>query len=299
MQREPISWSRARRIFGDVQPPEKVTESQFDGFDDRLAAMAKTPQDKIDLGDLWYYHHDLAYVELQPELFAYLMPVCLMDWHVTLHANGAASHGDSELHYGLHKGKILERMVTEEQREAIFDFFCDSFLERIDKERGFVYEGEKTPAYAWMMRFNSLGLIMPGIARVWEPWWRIETPGQAVSVIQYCSGLLYFEGENPLFERWTPKHGGGGPYLAEHDSHILDAGWLTENILFLAEALTPAYVESKVREAARRLEGEPEQETARGIEAELPQQLEVVELTVEQLLKDLEGREFMRLREDR
>ena len=116
-------------------------------------------------------------------------------------------------------------------------------------------------------------------------------------MVQYCSGLLYFEGENPLFGRWTPKRGGGGPYLAEHDSHILDGGWLTENILFLAETLTSDYIERKVREAVRRLDGEPEHEKARLIEQALPQQLPVVELTVEQLLVDLEGHQFVKLRD--
>ena len=296
--REPITWNRARRIFGDAAPPEKVTQRQFDGFDDVLERLAQTPQERIDFGDLWYYHHDLAYQELQPELFAYLMPVCLMDWHFSLQNNDAASHGDSELHYGLVKGRILERMVTAEQRELIFEFFRDSFLERIDRERGFDCKGEDATAHAWLLRFNSLGLIMPGVERVWTPWWRLETPGQAVAAIEYCSGLLYFEGDNPLFGRWTPKYGGGGPYLAEHDSQILDGGWLAENILFLADTLTPEYVERKLGEAVDRLAGEPEHETARSIEKALPEQLPAVELTVEQLLVDLEGGTLATLRED-
>ncbi len=298
MQREAITWARARRIFGDAGPPRQVTQHQFDGFDDVLARLAKTPQQEIDFGDLWYYHHDLAYQQLQPDLFAYMMPVCLMDWHLSLQANGAASHGDSELHYGLAKGKILERMVSPEQRERIFDFFRDSFLERIDQERGFDCRGESARAHGWLMRFNSLGLIVPDIERIWAPWWTLEAPGQAVSILEYCSGLLYFEGENPLFGGWTPKHGGGGPYLAENDSQILDGGWLTANILFLAETLTPQYVERKVREAVRLLEGEPEHEEALAIEQGLETQLPVVELTVEQLLQDLEGRKYLQLHED-
>ena len=64
-----------------------------------LHKLAQTPWEKIDFSDLWYYHHDLAYVELQPELFAYLFPVCLMDWHMTLLQNVSCSHGDSEFRY--------------------------------------------------------------------------------------------------------------------------------------------------------------------------------------------------------
>ena len=79
-----IDWQRARRIFNYPKPPSSVLERQFDYFDDELQKLATTPYDEIDFGDLWYYHHDLAYVELQPEVFAYLFPVCLMDWHITL-----------------------------------------------------------------------------------------------------------------------------------------------------------------------------------------------------------------------
>jgi hypothetical protein len=170
-----------------------------------------TSQEQIDFGDLWYYHHDLPYVKLQPDLFDYLFPVCLMDWHDSLMRNVSCCHGDSEFHYGVHKGNIFERMVTPERRDAIFEFFRDSFLERLDAERGFTYSGMGTPAYGWMERFNSVGLIMPRIDLLWEPWWSLETPGRAMAALQYCSGLMYFEGENPLFGLFTKEGGGVAP----------------------------------------------------------------------------------------
>jgi len=74
-----ISWTRVRAIFNDPKLPEHIWQSQFDGFDEELQRLARTPYDEIDFSDLWYYHHDLAYVDLQPDLFAYLFPVCLMD----------------------------------------------------------------------------------------------------------------------------------------------------------------------------------------------------------------------------
>jgi hypothetical protein len=69
-----------RRIFGDPRPPVVVTEPQFDGFDEKLRRMARTRWEELDFSDLRYYHHDLACVELEPDLFDYLFPVCLMDW---------------------------------------------------------------------------------------------------------------------------------------------------------------------------------------------------------------------------
>src|SRR5580693_8717467 len=95
-----ISWERVRAIFGDADPPQQVWEKQFDYFNDELKRLAATSYRDIDRQDLWYYYHDLAYVELQPELFAYLFPVCLMEWHDTLMRNESCSRGDSEFHYG-------------------------------------------------------------------------------------------------------------------------------------------------------------------------------------------------------
>src|SRR4051794_19956218 len=78
--RGPIGWERARAIFGDPRPPRTVWERQFDYCDADLRRLATTPYDRIDFADLWYYYHDLAYVELQPDLFDYLFPACLVDW---------------------------------------------------------------------------------------------------------------------------------------------------------------------------------------------------------------------------
>src|SRR5688572_22236798 len=176
--RSKISWERARAIFGNAGPPAEVWESQFDYFDEALQRLAATPFQAIDASDLWYYFHDLAYVTLQPDLFAYLFPVCLMDWHHTLMRNEACSHGDAEFHYGLLRGNVLDKMLTPRQRESVFEFFRDGFLERLDAERGFAMPADRTTAFAWLQRFNSLALITPRIDLVWNPWWSIETPGR-------------------------------------------------------------------------------------------------------------------------
>lgn len=280
-----ISWERVRAIFGDPKPPKAVWELQFDYDDEALSRLARTPYDKIDFGDLWYYHHDLAYVELQPELFAYLFPVCLMDWHLTLIQNAPCSHGDSEFHYGVWHGKVFDKMMTTDQRVAVFDFFRDSFLVRLDAERGFLYSGSKTPAYGWMARFNSLGIIMPGIENIWNAWWAVETTGRAVAALQYCAGLMYLPWEdNPLFGKWTQSEGGGGPYLSHNDSHIHGAGWQSGNLDFVRNALTPKFVEERVINSVARLQGEPEEETAQRLIADLPKAKEAIELRISELL---------------
>ena len=278
-----ISWDRVRSIFGYPPPPKEVWEKQFDYCDDDLQRLAKTPWEEIDFSDLWYYHHDLAYSDLQPEVFAYLFPVCLMDWHETLLQNTSCSHGDSEFHYGVHSGRIFEKMVTAEQYAEIVEFFRDSFLIRLDKERGFVYEGSKTPAYGWIQRLNSFGIILPEIDVLWNAWWSLDTPGRAVAAIQYCSGLMYYEGENPLFAKWTPEYGGGGPYLWENDSMFHSEGWMADNLKFLRETLNTTFVIDRMSVAAQLLKNEPECELARRVQGDLESRLEIIESRVQEL----------------
>lgn len=274
-----INWGRACEIFENPQPPKTVWERQFDYMDDELKRLAKTPYKQMDFSDLWYYHHDLAYVELQPELFAYLFPACLMDWHHSLMRNESCSHGDSEFHYGIHHGKVFEKMLTPRQQEGVFEFFRDSFLERLDIERGFAQIRNKTPTVVWINRFNSLGVIIPKIEPIWNAWWSLDTPGRAIAAIQYCSGLMYFDGGNPLFEVW----GGIGPSLWVNDSQIYDTGWNDDNLNFLTTILTVDFVNEKVVNAVARLREEPEFEIAQQIENELPECQELIEERVNEL----------------
>ncbi|MCA9172516.1 MAG: hypothetical protein KDB23_32850, partial [Planctomycetales bacterium] len=143
----PITWERLRAIFGNPPIVKEVWERQFDYFDAELQQLGRTPYDQIEFGDLWYYHHDLAYVELQPELFAHLFPVCLMDWHCSLIANQTCAHGDSEFHKGVRQGDVFDEMLTTAQRMQVESVFRDSMLYRLDQERGFAFDGMHTPAF--------------------------------------------------------------------------------------------------------------------------------------------------------
>lgn len=113
---DPITWKRLKAIFDNPKPVEHVWQHQFDYDDGKLKELALTKHEEIDFGDMWYYHHDLAYMELQPELFKYLFPVCLMDWHQSLSANESCSHGDSEFHHGIIHGNVLDKMLTPTRR---------------------------------------------------------------------------------------------------------------------------------------------------------------------------------------
>lgn len=286
----PIGWERVRAIFGNANPPAQVWERQFDYNDDDLKRLAATPYREINRNDLWYYFHDLAWVELQPDLFDYLFPVCLMQWHDTLMRDEACSQGDSEFHSGMCRGQVFQKMLTPRQQAEVIDFFRDSFLQRLDAEPVAAQPSLVTHPYGWICRFNSLGLVAPRMDAIWEPWWRVETRGRAIAVLKYCSGLAYFEGENKLFGIETKHHGWIGPNLWENDSYLHDQGWLEPNLSFLRKVLSYDYLLNKVQEATDRLSNDPEHGLAEKLVADVVINRELVECRVAELPRLLAGK---------
>jgi hypothetical protein len=276
-------------LGGEAPKPQSVWEAQFDGFDKELRRMAALDWENIPDEDLWYYFHDLTYVELQPDLFRHLFPKCLRYWHETLFRNESVERGDSDFHRALVHGQIAEKMPSKTEREALYDFFRDAYLDRIEAERGFHYDQSDsgTSANAWILRFNSLGMVAPVIQRIWEPWWALDHPGKAVCAVMYSSGLVYLKGENPIYGVWTPEFGGGGPYLTEADTPIFHSAWRDDNLAFLRETISVNYIIHKLDQAALVLSDCPEAALARRVSVEARTRLDVIEIRIGDLLENL------------
>ena len=289
-----ITRDRMVRILGPAPRPQEVLEQQFDYNNDELGEMARMDWDRVPDDYLWYYFHDLAYVELQVDLFRHLFPACLRYWYDTLMRNEDASCGDSDLHYSLMRGQILEKMLSESERQSLYDFFRDGFLDRIESERGFAYEQSRDPmissgksANSWIFRFNSLGIVAPVIPQIWEAWWTLDHPGKAVCAVMYASGLVYLKSENPIYGVWTPWYGGGGPYLTEIDSPLFDWTWRTDNLSFLRETLSVDYVTQKLDEAASTLSDCHEAVLARRVADDARTRKDVIEIRIDDVLENL------------
>ncbi len=282
-----ITKERMIGVLGPAPRPKTVWEKQFDYGDVQLQELARRDWDDVPDKALWFYLHDLSYVHLQPDLFRYLFPACLKFWYDTLMRHEGASQGDAELHYALLHGDIMTKMMTEPERKRLLSFFVDGFIDRTDRDRGFDYVRPGIVWNAWIGRFNTLGIVAPIIPEIWRTWWSLDTPGRCVSAIKYASGLVYFSGENPIYQPWTCKDGGGGPYLTESDAGIFDRGWLEANLAFLQQTLTSDYIAERVSAAAANLSDEPEGGMAREIAADAQARLDVIALRIEALLANL------------
>lgn len=274
-------------VLGKSPKPTVVWQKQFDGFDETLRKLAMCDWDAVPESWFWEYFLDLSYMELQPDLFRHLFPSCLKFWHETLMRNDSASRGDADFHLGLVHGKILTTMMSEQESQRALDFFVDSFLDRVDLERGFIYERKSRSAYAWIERFNTLGIIGPIIPKIWTEWWMLDSPGKAVSAIMYASGLIYLEGENPIYLPWTKEEGGGGPYMTAMDASIFDHAWLASNLDFFRNTLTYEYLADQIALASIRLNDQPEVTMAQKIATDVRKRKGIIETRVSSMIKNL------------
>lgn len=256
---------RIMNILGKPSPPQTVWEQQFDGDQAELESLVSRDWKDIELGDIYIYFLDLMYVELQPDLFRYLFPICLYRWYESLMENKQDRQQEiyiydciETFYFAMGNGSRLQSMTSPNEREAIYAFFHDALIERIEVERGFFKTGDPIRDYDWIFRLYDVGVFVPVIDRIWTSWWSLDSPGKAVSAIIYASSLVYLEGENPIFD---PIFGYsyGEPYTICSGT---GGSWLIENSQFLEKTLNVEYIQTKLIEAAERLSTEPEGDIA-------------------------------------
>ena len=186
-----------RHIFGDEPPVLCVWETEFDYADAELKALEAKEWQQISEWDLSaYYVLNLVYNEpMQIELFRYLFPLCLAQWHETVLAGGYGDHFEESLMKALCRPYLWQEMMNASQRQQVRQFLLDTALQRMDNERGF------NNVLCWLAVFNTLGGAAPLIHSLWSRWWALDTPGKAVCAIQYAAHLIYPIEANPLWSQ--------------------------------------------------------------------------------------------------
>lgn len=262
-------------------PPSEITQEPLDGDPGhyaRLIALAEnalpSPRDFTD------YALDVCHMpEVQPELFAHLLPVCLAVWQHDLLHNHRSDYGGSveTFQSALARRPLLDEHLTPARRAAVLAYMRDALLDRIDREDSLSHAGQHATAYAWFYRLGAFAVIFPALESLWREWWRFETPGQAVAALQYASCLMYEDRHNPIFAPWTRDKGGGTPGLWETDGQTFDGGWRMENVLFFMDTVTPDYLEDAIDRAAARLDGVLDSPVPARMRADFPAQRPLLE----------------------
>jgi hypothetical protein len=236
----------ARRIaetFGNPCPPERVTEEQFDGQQQQLAALARKPWSEIAKQDVWYYQMDLAYVTpLQQDLFDYLFPAWLLMWREGHLSRMGGPYGETDFCHAVHHGKVFERMIAPDRRAQVYEWVADAYIEGVDGWGGSLDVNYSATGpddlHGPLWTFNALGQSMPIHSLFWDRLTTVETAGRAQWWLVFASGIAWKANECPFIPAWTKLGGGGGVYMTESGAGLYDIGYQPENLAFVRERLS-------------------------------------------------------------
>jgi hypothetical protein len=180
---------------------------------------------------------------------------CLRSWHEYLRNETFECPGFAELFYtALERKDTFAGILTDDQRQAVWEFMSGSILEEIDAQDCLRFEGYPSAPYRWIQALMTHGVIAPDIEHSWMDWWSVSTIGRAVAVVQYVSCLVYPKNVNPVFAPYTREKGGGPPCLWEFDGYSNDRSWKIQNVEFLQRLFgDPKVVISVIQQAVNRL----------------------------------------------
>lgn len=287
-----VTVGRIRALFGDAGPVKgEIWEEQFDHCDDELRQLARTTWDRLGDQSFWVYFHDLTYVKLQPELFRYLFPACLVIAQERLmEGKSGVCAGDSDFLKAL-SGDNWGTVCSAGQVEGVYEILTDGFLDRLDQQRGFnepetEFEvDDPSSKYNWIGRFHSLGYILPSIQSLWDRWWKFDTPGKAVAALEYAWCFASNEDEHDEIDRAIPSLVGPD---AEPDAGIYGRGWKPESVDFLRSRLTFEYLLEGAERAAAKLWNLPEERTANLVVQQARRRRDLVEERLPNYIKDVQ-----------
>lgn len=273
---------RMAAIFKHPKPPAQVTERQFDGCQEELEAVARTPWHELGDGSPWYYLMDLAYVDLQEDLFDYLFPGYLILWWEGQLSREGGPEGETDFYHALDQGGILEKMLDADRRAAVFEWMVDAYLEGVDAWSGqldVVYRSHGTAddLHGPLWSLHALGQSVPILPAIWPRLAEVSTAGRAQWWLVLATGLAFKENECPFVPKWTPLGGGGGIYALESAASIYGHGYLAPNQQVVRENLSVRFLGSKVEEAGPHLVHEHEREWASAVLAAIQEEPALLE----------------------
>ncbi len=247
------------RSYGRPKAPTDIWQKPFD-FDARhYARLCAIKDDDPDPGDLIDYAHDINYTEVQENLFAHLLPLCLLAWRTDLFANHNSKYCGYREYFATAIASrwdyLSGRLLVQQRAKAAEGFMRDCILDKIDCENALSHDGPWLSAYAWVGALGTYAVAFPSLGELWTRWWGFETAGHTIGGLQYISSLMYEERDNPIFTPWTPTEGGGPLWPWETEGFIYDQGWNAANVEFLRKTLTLDYVHDALERAVRALDG--------------------------------------------
>ena len=246
---------RLAEIFGHPQPPAKVTQKQFDGFQTELEELSRKPWHEIGRDDYWYYLLDLCYVPLQQDLFDYVFPAFLIRWWEGQLNRMGGPESETDFYRAIEHGECFYSRMSDARREAVYAWMTDAYVEGIDAWSGSLSvthsSGGPDDLHGPMWSLHALGQSVPIIPAIWDQLCQIRTAGRAQFWLVLIAGIAFPPNACPWVPPWTPTEGGGGVYAIGSCADI-GHGYLSTNLEFIKSRATAELLASLLNTAVAR-----------------------------------------------
>lgn len=257
---------RIREIFGNPTPPAKVTEAQFDDFQDYLEKTASKPWHEIDQEDYWHYLLDLKYQPLQQDLFDYLFPAFLIKWWEGMQNRTGGPEAETDFYAAIDGGNVINQMMNNERQKQVLHWMVDAYMDSVDSWSGHLSVSYSAlgpdDLHGPLRAFNALGQSVPITRAILEGLSDLSSVGRAQWWLVFCSGIIWEHNKCPAVQPWTMQGGGGGIYATFSDSSIYTHGYLPENLSAFCELVSYDLLVSMLEQTAQILPTFPHGEWA-------------------------------------
>lgn len=246
-----LTVQKLRVELGFPQAPETIWQQPFDYIPGHCERIVKNGSN-ANYSDLTEYFLDYQYMEVQLDLFRFILPIAVEAWADKL-LSDQPTWVFHEMWQAFDRRPPYPEYLTAKQYAALNNHFAQSMLLRMARENSLVFQGSEASPYEWMSQLASMIFLFPVVEQIWDDWWTLETEWQAVCGLQWWSGFMYDRNESPIFGAYSAKHGGGNcsPYETEH-VQIRPAN--TDNALFLKSKLNLKLAEVQILKCCDRLE---------------------------------------------
>lgn len=270
---------RLLKALGNPLPPKEVWQKPFDyipGHCERIVERGS----EASLSDLNEYFLDYQYMDVQRDLFAFVLPIAVEKW---AHSVMAGDDPLPEMFQALDRRPLYPEYLTEKQFSALGSYMASILRDRMKMESKLSFRGSGASPYSWTQQLANLTYFFPVLDVIWEEWFLVDEIWKAICGLQWWSGFLYDHNSSPLFGPYSREHGGGNICPFE-TSHLQYKCANSENVEFLNESLNSDVAQDLIHECCDALMGTSHEMIADVMRLDLESQTETLDSNIQNFL---------------
>lgn len=274
-----------KAALGFPQAPKSIWQKPFDYIPGHCERIVENGSN-ANTSDLAEYFLDYQYMEVQHDLFSYVLPIAMELWSDKLLSDQPTWVFEG-MWQAFEERPPYPDYLSDEQYAALNNHFVRTILLRMAKENSLSFQGSGASPYEWISQLASMIYLFPVAEQIWNHWWAVKEEWQAVCGLQWWSGFMYDRNESPIFGAYTGAHGGGNctPY---ETAHLKFRRANADNAAFLKGKLNLKLAKAQILKCCNRLETPTLKRVGSQIRLDLEYQSTVLEERIPKFIHLLE-----------